>query len=162
MSRQASELTEAIRDLCKKTKGKITHAEARPKLIEMGFEMLPEDTDRSSDDWKAEANAFNTTKYQWRKSLDNSNGSTSTRPAARRSTRSNQTSAPPAKHSRGRRKSTATPESFDLNTALAYVKENGGMQAVLNEIDELKKKIVQHEAAVNKLQTVQTEIEAAA
>lgn len=48
MPRNPSELTEAIRSLLDETNGSITHAEVRPRLVEMGFDIAVEQDRMSS------------------------------------------------------------------------------------------------------------------
>jgi hypothetical protein len=52
MAREASPLTQAIRNLCEQTKGAITHSEARPKLAKLNFEIAPEPDPSMNDDVK--------------------------------------------------------------------------------------------------------------
>jgi len=49
MSKQPSELTIAIRQLCDETKGEITHAESRERLPEMGHAVVPEPGRKSKE-----------------------------------------------------------------------------------------------------------------
>lgn len=49
MAKPISELTRAIRQLCDETGGNITHAQARPRLAEMGFEIAEEPVEKTED-----------------------------------------------------------------------------------------------------------------
>lgn len=47
MARKASDLTVAIRTLCEKTNFAITYAQARPKLLAMGFQLADEPAEKT-------------------------------------------------------------------------------------------------------------------
>ena len=49
MAKEASALTQAIRSLCDETGGDITHAESRPRLKKMGFDVVPDPGRRSAN-----------------------------------------------------------------------------------------------------------------
>jgi hypothetical protein len=49
MSREASELTQAIRQLLDETNGEITHSEARAKLTKLGFDLAEEMPEKSEE-----------------------------------------------------------------------------------------------------------------
>jgi hypothetical protein len=52
MARKASELTKAIRRLCEQSNFSITHSEARPKLMAMGFKLV-DDPPKKSEAYRA-------------------------------------------------------------------------------------------------------------
>lgn len=64
MSREASDLTKSIRRLCEETNFSITHAQARPKLAEMGFSIAPEPAEKTDAYKQWEHHATNRPKDQ--------------------------------------------------------------------------------------------------
>jgi hypothetical protein len=60
MARTAGPLTVAIRQLCEKHDGSITHAEARPLLKSMGFDVVPEAPEKSAEltKWESVAASY--------------------------------------------------------------------------------------------------------
>lgn len=143
--RAASDLTVSIRELLKKNPD-LSHKNARPKLIEGGFDLCPEDADRESPEWKAEANAFNSIKYQYRLA----NGFVNPKP---KSGKGRSKAVKPGKVVRNVRRvaRTARPVAepvFTGEEAVAYLSEFGGVAKVKAEIAKLKGEIAKHEAAL--------------
>ncbi len=139
--RAASEMTVAIRALLKKNPN-LSHKNARPKLVEEGFKLCPENSDRESAEWKAEANNFNSIKYQYRLA----NGLVNSKPKSGKG----RSKAKPAKMVR-RVARTARPSVdpvFTGEEAVAYLSDLGGVAKVKAEVERLKGEIAKHEAAL--------------
>lgn len=171
MARPAGEFTKAVHKLLTQSKGKITHVKARPKLAKMGIDVVPEDTDRSSEEWKTECNAFNTAKYQWRLA-NNLTGSGKKKGKSQRpksATQSPRSRRRTAKRT-GKKVEAAAPEvTMTFEQAIAHVKGNNGTKAVRRrvadldtEIEELLREQAEHKAALTTIDAADNTIKDAA
>ena len=175
MSRPAGEFTKAVRSLLSKSNGKMTHVEGRPELEKLGIEIVPEDTDRSSAEWKQEANAWNTAAYQWRQEHGLSSKGRKRGSGKKPKTA---TQSPKSKRRATKRSGTPKPKAPDvtLDEALEYLRQHNGAQAVRRRIEDIKKELselesqkaelehetVLHAKALEVVETAQEKIDKAA
>lgn len=149
MGRAMSPFGEAVRKLLDKHNGEITHLDARPILIEQGFDLIPEDkinhsTKKGRAAWGAEQNRFNTIKNQWKKANE-AEGKTSKAKASKRNV--------------SKDKGKVLESEFTISSALEYVKQNGGMERVKAEIEECQTKIASHKEAIKIVNEMQQQLD---
>lgn len=158
MARPASERTLAIRKLFKRSKGRITYSEARPKLEELGYEVPAEGTEEHAKDM----NKFNVTKAKWKL---NHMGTDSQKPQERKA-KVAVADKPTVSHrpkygkvaahkngkvhkvlpKHGKNRFAAQP---DINVALQFVTTNGGVAACREKMETLRAEANQIENHVN-------------
>lgn len=168
MARHRGEFTTAVRKLLVK-KPSITHSQARSRLAKLGIEVVPEDTDRNSEQWKTEANQFNTAKYQWRVE----NNLTSSGKKKGKGKRPKSATQSPKSRRRTTRRTGVKTESTDVTMtfeqALDHLKGHNGKKAVerrisdiQNEITELQNELADHKVAVEVVESTEAAIQKAA
>lgn len=142
MARQASPRTEAIRKLLTANPD-ITHSEARPKLKAMNIPIASED---NPEEFKAESNYFNVTKYNWGKKGTSKKPKGSANTRAKTAAKKARVVSPVVRM--GRRPKGQSVDSPDLNTAIAVVREAGGLSAAAKKSDDMKAQIEKLQAEV--------------
>lgn len=170
MARPTNEFTDAVRTLLAKTKGNLTHMEARPELKRMG---IPIAHDNDADAMKAESNSFNSTKYQWKnnagliKSRRPATTKNSPKAKAQKASKSKRVvEAPPRKYTHatttnGKRKKNApvvTELTISTDEALSVIRGEGGMAATQAKIEQLRQQAAELEAACFQVTTFQEEV----
>ena len=153
MARQAGEFTKAVRKLLEKSNGAMTHTEGRVELAKMGIAIVPEETDRSSPEWKAESNSWNTTAFQWRREHGLSKG------RKRRSGKpKSATQSAGSKRRATKRTGTTSTEVTEvtLDQAVEYLGKYGGAKAVQRRLVAIQKELQKLESTVAELQAEQT------
>jgi hypothetical protein len=183
MSRPVSAYTQAIRTLLTEHNGDLTHAAARPLLVQRGFEIAADPPSKSEDssasvmaacefdektikalrkeiqqrtEFATESNNFNVVKHNWKLIQNSGQPSASRKPTTSRNRKARTAAGKTTVTKLGRKRNAVAGDPLE------HIKSLGGLAVVQAKIADMKAEIENLEAAVESVLVLQKQLAEAA